>query len=133
MLPLPNIKASRINLIDELFHRIKADIGFENLNKQDNGHLDNYHGRVLLKLELEALKKAITVDDLGLKRQHLTNALIFRKNRLTNQELKDAENSLEMNEGLAEYTTLMLSGRNDKEINQRLRTFLILGVTYFLV
>ncbi len=64
MLPLPEDKIVRNNLvIHELFHRIQPEIGFENLQEQNNGNLDTYEGRILLKLELQALKKALTSDN----------------------------------------------------------------------
>ncbi len=50
------------------------------------------------------------------KKTHLRNALIFRNKRHSNIENKNAENSLEINEGLAEYTAIMLSGRNDLQM-----------------
>jgi len=117
MLPLPEGKTSRNNLIiHELFHRIQPEIGFDSLQEFDNGHLDTYEGRLLLKLELEALKKTLTVNNESLRKLHLTNALTFRGRRQINTERKNAENALELNEGLAEYTAISLSGRNEKEM-----------------
>ncbi len=117
MLPLPTDRASRNNLvIHELFHRIQPEIGFENLQEFSNGHLDTYEGRLLLKLELQALTKALCANNDSLKTLHITNALTFRINRQSNEDRKKAENSLELNEGLAEYTAIMLSGRNEKEM-----------------
>ena len=117
MLPLPEDKIARNNLvIHELFHRIQPEIGFDNLQEQSNGHLDTYEGRVLLKLELQALKEALASDNENSKRLHLKIALTFRNKRQSTIENKNAENSLEINEGLAEYTAIMLSGRNDKQM-----------------
>ena len=117
MLPLPTNKFSRNNLaVHELFHRIQPEIGFEKLSELDNGHLDSYNGRLLLKLELQALEQALNSINNKTKLKHIKNALIFRNNRHENQDIKNAENSLELNEGLAEYTALMLSGRNKQEI-----------------
>ena len=121
MLPLPIDETSRNNLVvHELFHRIQPEIGFENLQEQSNAHLDTYDGRLLLKLELEALKSAlssITENEIGF---NLKNALTFRSIRQSDASKKNAENSLELNEGLAEYTAIMLSGRNEKAMKLHL-------------
>ncbi|NNL15985.1 MAG: hypothetical protein HKO81_05020 [Flavobacteriaceae bacterium] len=113
MLPLPKNQISRNNLvIHELFHRLQPTIGFENLQEMDNGHLDTYDGRLLLKLELEALDKALSDNDSIERVNHIQNALTFRNRRHKTPDIKKAENSLELNEGLAEYTAIMLSGRD---------------------
>ncbi len=117
MLPLPNDKFERTGLvIHELFHRLQPDIGFANLNEANNAHLDSYEGRLLLKFELEALKKALNSKNEILRNSHIANALFFRSKRQLNKQIKDNENLLELNEGLAEYTAVMLSGRNTKEM-----------------
>jgi len=117
MLPLPTDRVSRNNLIiHELFHGIQPTIGFENLQEMDNGHLDTYDGRLLLKLELEALEKALSTNDETERLSHIQNALTFRSQRHKSSNIKQAENSLELNEGLAEYTGMMLSGRNASEM-----------------
>lgn len=114
--PLPNNKDVRNNLIiHELFHRVQPDIGFDNLTEQSNNHLDTYEGRLLLKLELEALKKSIETVDSKSSELHLTNAMTFRNFRQSTGEKKMAENTLEINEGLAEYTGVMLSGISDQQ------------------
>ena len=121
MLPLPKDKYARNNLvIHELFHRIQDEIGFENLSESDNSHLDTYYGRVLLKLELEALKVALKTSNKESAKEHIMNALKFREIRQESNAIKFAENSLELNEGLTEYTALRLSGRNDTQIKRHL-------------
>ena len=121
MLPLPTATIERNNLIiHELFHRIQPEIGFGNLQELDNGHLDKYEGRLLLKLELEALKKALMSNDDNLRDTHIKNAFLFRNKRQVNKKTKTAENALEINEGLAEYTAIMLSGRNEAEMKLHL-------------
>jgi len=121
MLPLPKDKIARNNLIiHELFHLVQPAIGFDKIQEKNNGHLDTYKGRLLLKLELEALRKAINADNENLINLHLKNALTFRNRRQSNSETKIAENSLELNEGLAEYTAIMLSGRNKEELKLHL-------------
>ncbi|NVK51302.1 MAG: hypothetical protein HWD85_00085 [Flavobacteriaceae bacterium] len=117
MTPLPNNKNVRNNLIiHELFHRVQPSIGFDGLSEISNDHLDTYDGRVLLKLELEALKLAISAKSLDSCHHHIKNALYFRVKRQLEGNIKNAENTLEINEGLAEYTGVMLSGRTPKEM-----------------
>lgn len=119
MLPLPSEKTARNNLvIHELFHRLQPEIGFENFHESENGHLDTYQGRLLLRLELEALDKALHGPE---RSEHIQNALYFRGKRQKTNEMKDAENTLELNEGLAEYTATMLSGRNVDQMKSYLR------------
>jgi hypothetical protein len=121
MLPLPTDRKMRDNLIiHELFHRIQAQIGFENLDEQPNAHLDTYQGRLLLRLELEALIQAIHSTEEN--SNHIAHALRFRKQRYLSNEIKQGENTLELKEGLAEYTGLMLSGRSPDEIKRHFRT-----------
>ena len=110
-LPLPDIKYERLNLlIHECFHRIQPLIDLDSIGNYSNAHLDTKEGRIYLKLELEALKTALSCDN---PKNHIKNALLFRQYR---QQLipgaKKEENSLELNEGLAEYTGSILSGRD---------------------
>ena len=119
-LPLPQNKLERNNLIiHELFHRMQHKIGFNKLNEANNQHLDTYQGRILLKLELEALKKALLNTSKDAVNKHLKNAFIFRLKRQKNDTVKMAENALEINEGIAEYTGMML-GRKNSNIEQHL-------------
>jgi hypothetical protein len=113
MLPLPQNKYDRIGLLaHESFHRIQPALGFE-LNNVENNHLDQREGRIYLRLELEALKKGAESTSEKEQQKHLVNALIFRKYRhgLYGGSAV-SENLLELNEGIAEYTGLIISGRN---------------------
>lgn len=113
MLPLPKNKYDRIGLLaHESFHRIQPTLGFE-LNNVENNHLDQKEGRIYLRLELEALKQAAESDSEKEQQKHLTNALTFRKYRhgLYGGSVV-SENLLELNEGIAEYTGVVVSGRN---------------------
>ncbi len=118
-LPLPDTKYGRINLlVHELFHRIQPMIGFGSLSEIQCTHLDSKEGRICLKLELEALKAALKSDH---PEQHLRDALLFRQyRRQLFPEAKIAENSLELYEGVAEYTGAILSGRNKTELQEHL-------------
>ncbi|UKB85767.1 hypothetical protein LF887_09150 [Chryseobacterium sp. MEBOG06] len=116
MLPLPKNKADRINLLaHESFHRIQPSLGFV-LNNVENNHLDLKEGRIYLRLEAEALKKALQSSSEKEMQQHLTHALTFRKYRnILYTNSAETENLLELNEGLAEFTGIIASGRNKAE------------------
>jgi hypothetical protein len=122
MLPLPVKKQDRINLIThELFHKEQPSLGFNLLNV-DNNHLDQKDGRIYLRLELEALKRTIQASSKTDFEKYLTHAFIFRKYRyFLYMDAKNTENQLELNEGMAEYTGMMLSGRNQKEMKNHLQ------------
>ena len=114
-LPLPKTKESRLNLlIHESFHAIQPLIGFDSINTIQSIHLDSEAGRVYLKLELEALKKALDSDNPEI---HIKNALLIRQYRYQLfPEAKKAENSLELLEGLAEFTGSTLCGKTNDEL-----------------
>ena len=120
-LPLSEIREERMRLvIHELFHRIQPEIGFDSLTEDDNTHLDTKEGRILLKLELEALKKATLSNQ---PEEHIKNALLFRKYRhLLFPESSYSENSLEINEGIAEYTGTILCGLDNSGLLERYRS-----------
>lgn len=116
MLPLPINKQDRLNLLaHELFHVSQPSLGFKLFNTENN-HLNQKDGRIYLRLELEALKKAVQTTN-GIERKaHLTNALTFRKYRYSLYPGADTtENLLELNEGIAEYTGLIISERNKEQ------------------
>lgn len=116
MLPLPQNKQDRNNLLaHELFHTIQPSLGFT-LNNPENNHLDKKDGRVYLRLELEALKKAVQSSSKNELHRHLASALTFRKYRhLCYKGADTTENLLEMNEGLAEFTGFIVSGRTKEQ------------------
>lgn len=117
MLPLPQNKQDRMNLLaHELFHSVQPSLGFA-LNNTDNNHLDQKEGRIYLRLELEALKKAVQSSSEKELLQHLTNALTFRRYRHQLYAGSDTtENLLELNEGIAEFTGMIVSGRNNQQM-----------------
>jgi hypothetical protein len=114
-LPLPDSKSDRLSLlIHESFHSIQPAIGFNDLAEIQSKHLDTKEGRVYLKLELEALKASLSEENAEM---HLKNALLFRQFRYQIfPDAKIAENTLEINEGLAEYTGSILSQKSDSEL-----------------
>jgi len=117
-LPLPEDYADRMNLIiHECFHRIQPKIGFDDIPLKSNNHLDEMNGRIYLKMELEALIKALSTDDENMQQEHIKNALLFRLYRYQLfPGAKETENLTELKEGLAEYTGSILSGRNDEDL-----------------
>ena len=119
MLPLPDSRKKRINLLaHELFHAAQPALGFYAHNPENN-HLDSKEGRIYFRLELEALKTAITTDNKQETLQHLQNALKFRAHRQSLFPGSDStENLLELNEGICEYTGILHSGRSHTELQQ---------------
>ncbi len=128
MLPLSQNKQNRINLMaHELFHRAQPSLNFEMFNPKNN-HLDKKDGRIYLRLELEALKKAIQSPSKKEIKKHTTNALVFRKYRHSLYPGSDStENLLELNEGITEYTGAIISGRNHKQMTK----YFIKGINHF--
>jgi len=116
MLPLPEKKQDRISLLaHELFHVIQPSLGFKLFNTENN-HLDQKDGRIYLRLELEALKKATQTNSTIEQKTYLTDALTFRKFRHSLYPGSDTtENLLELNEGIAEYTGFVIGGRDKKQ------------------
>ncbi len=114
--PLPDERHDRINLMaHELFHRAQASLHFKAYNPQNN-QLDEKDGRITLRLELNALKKAVQAKSASEVKQHISDALTFRKYRHSLYPGSDStENLLELNEGIAEFTGEMMSGRNEEE------------------
>ncbi len=121
VLPLSPDKYRRLDLIThELFHSAQLSLGFD-IRGSDNYHLDEKDGRILLRFEIEALKKALRVSRLSQAEEHLRNALIFRKYRhLVYSGSQLSENKLELLEGLATYTGQMMSGRDKWQLREYL-------------
>lgn len=130
MLPLPKDKNDRVNLIThELFHRAQSYLKL-NPRNYDNNHLDKKEGRIYLRLELEALRKAMSSTSTSEINKHLSSALAFRKYRHEIFPGSDStENLLELNEGLCEFTGAMMSARNKRQMQEhfskRIDAFLI--------
>jgi hypothetical protein len=120
VMPVPSEKEERLSaLIHESFHCIQPNIGFDSIPTYSCGHLDTKNGRIYLKLELEALKKALNTNNPKEEKEYIKNALLFRQYRHSLfPDSKTSENPLELNEGLAEYTGTILCGRNDVELRQ---------------
>jgi hypothetical protein len=77
---------------------------------RDNAHLDEARGRIWLRLEWRALADALESAD-PLASEALPDALTFRANRhALTPSASEEEIAVELNEGLAEYTGVRLSG-----------------------
>jgi len=112
--PLPeNPFAKEILILHEMFHALQPQLGFGDIYENTCSHLEQKEARILLRLELKALSEAlvtgVSYNSIDSILFHLTNALTFRNFRQSlYPEAKEKENYLELNEGLAEYTALML-------------------------
>jgi hypothetical protein len=113
--PPPGDAAERTTmLMHESWHRIQADLGLP-MTDPLNAHLDTTTGRYWLQLEWRALARALGSSGAA-HYQALGDALQFRQYRRSLFKGSAAkENSLELNEGLAEYTGLKLNGLPDAE------------------
>jgi hypothetical protein len=132
--PLPSDSAERsVMLMHESWHRIQADVGLP-AKDPTNGHLDTLPGRYWLQLEWRALRRALssTGDE---QSRALGDALRFREfRRGLFKTARIDENGLELNEGLAEYTGLKLSGLSGPEqqrhLTRHLETYPAMLPTY---
>lgn len=113
--PLPEDDADRsVMLMHESWHRIQADLGLPSTDPA-NAHLDTFPGRYWLQLEWRALARALlSLDDA--QRKAIADALHFR--RLRRDKFKGAaanENTLDLHEGLAEYSGVKLAGLSEAD------------------
>ena len=108
--PVPSQRYAGARLgFHELFHRVQPDLGISTRDAA-NAHLAARDARIWLRLEWRALAEAL-VRDGPERRAAIGDALAFRARRhaLFPDGAAD-ERALELNEGLAEYTGLKLSG-----------------------
>ncbi|HAS46011.1 MAG TPA: hypothetical protein DCS93_36345 [Microscillaceae bacterium] len=106
----------------ELYHRIQPEPFFRG---KTNVHLDEKEARVLIRLEWNALFTAYSKSNLPKASKDamrdLKSALVYRAYRhLLYPESWRNEVALQMNEGLAEYTGIKLSGLNEEETHKAL-------------
>ena len=114
--PLPENRNDRAQLMmHELWHRIQPEIGLQS-KVAANAHLDVEAGRLWLQLEIRALSKALLESDPARRASYAHDAMIFRTVR---QRMfagsKAEEDTIERNEGLAEYTGILLRGGGELE------------------
>lgn len=101
-------KERRVLLMHELYHRIQPALHLL-ASGPDCGHLDTREGRIWLRLEFRALRTALATSGQA-RCTALQEALAFRaKRRSLFPQAAQAENALELNEGLAEYTGVKLA------------------------
>jgi hypothetical protein len=111
--PLPTNRDERLSLVlHESFHRIQQRVGLPERSPTVD-YLSGMAGRIYYLLELQALKAALR-KPIGQRATDLGNALVFREKR---KELFPAtfenERILEMSEGVAEYTGVVLGRQRD--------------------
>ncbi len=113
--PPPEFRQARVRLLmHECFHRIAPRIGLSGADASPS-HLDTRQGRIWLEMEWRALEQAMWLE-VPARRQAIANALSFRLFRRSLFPGAAAqENTLEMNEGLAEYTGVKLSTSSPRE------------------
>lgn len=107
--PLPTDTAERhVILAHELFHRVQDSLDLVR-PEAPNDHLDTLEGRYLLQLEWRALAHALTAESERDLRAVAGDVLLFRRERyrlFPNAEAR--EGALEITEGVAEYTGVVL-------------------------
>jgi hypothetical protein len=110
--------ARRRLLMHESFHRIQDSLGIPGTDRS-NAHLATAEGRIWTRLEWRALTEALLRTG-SQRRQAISDALTFRaRRRSAFQQATEDERQLELNEGLAEYTGLVLSGLPRSALNDR--------------
>ncbi|MFT3878090.1 MAG: alpha/beta hydrolase [Gemmatales bacterium] len=113
--PLPEDRASRsVLMMHESWHRIQNEVGLPAASPNLN-HLDQMKARYWLQLEWRALTAALLKTNQE-RRLAIEDALLFRRQRHILYPNDSApEMSLEMNEGMAEYSGIKLSGMSAGE------------------
>lgn len=108
--PLPDDLSRRDTMLaHELFHRIQARAPVPLQSEAANEHLDTLEGRYFMQLEWRALAAALRCQTPAACRRAISDALLFRAARYAAFPSAAAqERSLELNEGVAEYTGVSL-------------------------
>ncbi len=121
MWPLPEDQHARAALMmHESWHRVQGDLGLPS-NNVSCDHLAALEGRIWLQLEFRALSAALQATG-GKRRRAAADAITFRAvRRELFPESFDLERTLEMHEGLADYTGWKLAGLPDNQLSERLR------------
>jgi hypothetical protein len=113
--PLPEEVETRAGLIaHESWHRIQDQLGLPMASPTPD-HLATAEGRIAMRLEWRALAAAVSAPNAEGLRTATRDALIFRAARhaQAGEAGAEQERALELNEGLAEYTGVKLSGAID--------------------
>jgi hypothetical protein len=114
--PLPDNASERRTLMaHESFHRIQPSLGLLTADG-DNAHMDTLDGRYTMQLEWRALDAALSAGSDADRRARIADALAFRTARYRHfPAAQKSEASLERNEGLAEYTGVMVGNNTPAE------------------
>ena len=128
-LPLPRDRFARVGLVmHEVFHREQEALGLRQPDALNN-QLDMRPGRTWLRLEYRALARALeSLPDQNAARHHAESALIFRAKRRSLYPGSDSlEATLEIQEGLAEYTgqrlAMQLTGEGPARVAKFVRDY----------
>ncbi|MGN2248126.1 hypothetical protein ACFWZ3_15705 [Frateuria sp. GZRR35] len=110
--PLKEDAARRHTIMaHEAFHRVQDSLGLA-AHESNNAHLDTLEGRYTLQLEWRALDAALAASIDTERRARVADALAFRAARYRRfPAAEKAETAVERNEGLAEYTGVMVGNR----------------------
>jgi len=109
--PLPDDPDLRATLLaHELFHHLQPRLAIGQPTGGDNAHLDTVEGRIALQLEWRALAAALSATTAAARDAAIADALALRAERYRRfpSALRD-ETALELNEGLAEYTGVVVA------------------------
>lgn len=114
--PLPdNAQDRRTLMAHESFHRIQDSLGLH-AGDGDNAHVDTLEGRYTMQLEWRALDAALAATTDADRRARVADALAFRAARYRSFPIAaQSETVLERNEGLAEYTGVMVGNNSPAE------------------
>jgi hypothetical protein len=113
--PLPDDPVQRNTLLaHEMFHRIQDQLPrLVQRREVANAHLDTLEGRYLLQLEWRALASALRCTTQSACQRALGDALVFRSARYQLfPEAAAQERVLELHEGLAEYTGVVIGNKD---------------------
>lgn len=108
--PLPQDASRRSTLLaHEMFHRLQPALPIIAPTEGGNEHLDTLEGRYWLQLEWRALADALAATDAVAQHTAMMDALAFRAERHRQFPVAAQEEAaLELNEGLAEYTGVVV-------------------------
>ena len=114
--PLPAEASVRHTMMaHEAFHRIQESLGLP-ADGRDSPHMDTLEGRYTVQLEWRALDAALAAKSDAERRARAADALAFRAARYQHfPQAEQAETALERNEGLAEYTGVIVGNRTPAE------------------
>jgi hypothetical protein len=116
MAPLPLDPYTRLKLVThEAFHRVQTALGVSG-SDQPETHLDTETGRLWLRMELRALARALRADNDREMRKSIAHALLFRARRYSlHNGAREREAAMERQEGLAEYTGMVVALKDTGE------------------